>query len=226
MTRAKEREVIKAEKAYVHEIRTARLAAGAAAAARARATAEVKAAHDRRMAAAEAKARGDVEAADRFHDADHDWHEAQARLELAQVDDEAAGRVRRSAEARLAQLRETQWAEFAAAAEDVVAKCAEAAEALAEPLKRYLDSYFEAVATWRRLSPASQAQVVAADRAVGRYRDLSAVMEDAALPDCPVPLNAAELTRSVMPRPKFLNGDHAPADGDGVVITDVLTSTS
>lgn len=201
------------------EIRSARLAAGAATAAKARATQAVKAAHNDRLAAAEAKARGHQSADEPFDAATDRLREATEQLERAQAEDEGAARVIRNAEARLAQVRKLHFPELAAQIdEDHVAAVVAAADALAAPLAAYLRAYERAAAAYRPLGPAAQAQIVAADREEGRYRDLAAVMEDASIPECPLPANAVELARTLLPRPRFMTRGRS---GAGVQIINV-----
>jgi hypothetical protein len=92
---------------------------------------------------------------------------------------------------------------FVAGAERHVARVRQAAEALAEPLAAYFAAWERAADAYGVLERATATVIAARDEASGLWRASDTVRAEAALPECPLPADAASLVRTVLPRPRI-----------------------
>ena len=90
------------------------------------------------------------------------------------------------------------WAE-----EEYVARAVETAEALAPVLAQYLEAYDEAAAAYGSFERATVAVIAARDEAGGMYRATDTIRAESKVPPCPLPPNATELIRAILPRPRI-----------------------
>lgn len=170
---------------------------------------------------AEDKARGN-DIGDKLSAALEAGREARVQAAQLKLEADAAARAQRSEEARMHQLLIADWDAFVEQIRHEKTPRLEAAvEALREPLTEYLTAWDDAARMWRRLGPATQSQVLERDRKVGQYRDISLVMQDASVPECPLAHNIVHLLNTVTPEPRFMSQPEPEEGDDGVDIADV-----
>jgi hypothetical protein len=216
-----ELDILQQHHASLAATRQARLSGAEAAGALKEAERAANAANAAHMAALEDAARGVEGAMERAQAAHEARMAALGRAEQATAAGEASRRVIEAEQARRLQLQEGHWSAFAGLAEQSVAKVVEAAEALREPLEEYLRAYSQTQARWNSIRPATLRRVLDHDDAAGHFRDMGRVLDDVAVPDCPIPREALDLIRSVLPRPRFLtDGITDPFSGAITHITD------
>jgi hypothetical protein len=92
---------------------------------------------------------------------------------------------------------------FTAAAERYVAEVERLVEAeLAPALARYFLAWRDAADFYSEFRKATAQAIAARDERRGWLRASDTVRAEAAVPDCPIPLDTLELVKSVLPRPR------------------------
>ena len=124
----------------------------------------------------------------------------------------AAGRVLRSARARLALTRTDNLAELAEDAERLVLECDAAIAALERPLMSYLEAWHAADARWKTLTDAIRARIETADRERGVDRDTGTVRSEAAMPEPPISTATVRAILRTVPRPRAMDPDYDPSN--------------
>lgn len=183
-------------------------------------------------AAYEARVRQEPDADKLLADAKKRREKATAAYDDAQAWLDAAERERRSAEARVAQIRQANIRALADHTDRTrVESVLKAGRKLAPLLSEYLELWGAARGRWAELRPATVEyidQVADKEQEPRIYRDNAAIARDADLPPCPIPAAAVAAVAALAPRPAVFQPDYRPAifdPGPEVIDVDLRTRT-
>jgi hypothetical protein len=163
-----------------------------------------------RDAAVDAGVRGDADADERLSAALSAVREAAGRVVEAEALSASARRVHLQAEARQRQVRSSCIDELADEAKGLVDEVVRLRDALAEPLRAYVNAYGAAASRWRELRSGAYAKVEALDAERGYDRDPDKLTREASCPACPIDSSVVGKLLAVVPRPPVLSPNYEP----------------